>query len=209
MRVVALSDTHTRHREIDVPEGDLLIFAGDATGTGTIPELAFFCKWLGDLPHQYKIFIPGNHDFCFENGYRLSSINAIEDVGATYLEDSGVLIEGKTFWGMPYTPIFGDWAFMCGPRRMKEHTDLIPENLDVLITHGPPMGILDEVDGESVGCPVLLQTLRRAWPRHHVFGHIHSGHGTVQLAELLPVHHNVAVLDDSYNVAHRATIFEV
>ena len=64
--------------------------------------------------------------------------------------------------------------------------DPIPENTDILVTHGPPQGFHDEVDEaysgpQNVGCPHLRRAIERIRPRLHVFGHIHEGHGVTRV----------------------------
>jgi predicted phosphohydrolase len=176
MRIVCLSDTHNLHQRIRVPEGDLLLHAGDATMRGTAPEIAAFFAWLSTLPHAHKVVIAGNHDFLFE---REPAVARALVHGAVYLEDSAIEIEGLRIWGSPWQPWFYDWAFNL--RRgapLREKWDLVPEGTDVLVTHGPPHGVLDRVDGgEQVGCADLLDALCRINPRLHLFGHIHEGYG--------------------------------
>jgi Icc-related predicted phosphoesterase len=176
MRIVTLSDTHNRHDEIVVPAGDLLVHAGDLTGCGTLPELEAAARWLRSLPHPHKVVIAGNHDFALER--RPAESHALFD-GLTYLQDSGTSIGGLRIWGSPWQPRFFDWAFNLdrGPA-IRAKWDLIPSGIDVLVTHGPPAGILDEtVAGQRVGCADLLVALRRVRPRLHVFGHIHESYG--------------------------------
>ncbi len=188
MRIVCLSDTHGRHGALAVPEGDVLVHAGDASMRGDDREIVAFATWLAALPHRHKLVIAGNHDWLFERQPGL----ARELLGAvTYLQDSGTTIDGVRFWGSPWQPWFMDWAFNL--RRgapLKARWDLVPEGTDVLITHGPPQGILDQVagivpraisamagQGEHVGCEELLAAVQRLAPRLHVFGHIHEGYG--------------------------------
>ncbi|MEX0604462.1 MAG: metallophosphatase domain-containing protein [Marinobacter sp.] len=179
MRIVCISDTHSMHREIEVPEGDLLIHAGDCLGSGTLTELEELNEWLGTLPHRHKILIAGNHDWVFQTDPKEARERVTH---ATYLEDSGITVEGLKFWGSPWTPIFFDWAFNR-PRgeAMAERWSLIPANTDVLITHGPPAGILDRVptgtDIANVGCADLLEAVEKLQPKLHFFGHIHEDHG--------------------------------
>lgn len=191
MRIVCLSDTHNRHDALRVPDGDVLVHAGDATMHGSAEELAAFDAWFGSLPHRHKLLVAGNHDFLFEQRPR----GARELIrSATYLEDSGTAIDGVRFWGSPWQPWFLDWAFNL--RRgapLKAKWDLIPEGTDVLITHGPPHGVLDRVGGvvprltaaatggEHVGCEELRGAVLRLRPRLHVFGHIHEGYGQQSL----------------------------
>jgi predicted phosphodiesterase len=176
MRIVCLSDTHNLHDRIRVPEGDLLVHAGDATMRGTAEEIAAFFDWLAGLPHRHKVVVAGNHDFLFER--EPARARGLVH-GATYLEDSAVEIEGLRIWGSPWQPWFYDWAFNL--RRgapLREKWDLIPQGTDVLVTHGPPHGVLDRVDqGELVGCADLREAVTRVRPTLHLFGHIHEGYG--------------------------------
>jgi predicted phosphodiesterase len=179
MRVVCISDTHLFHleREIEVPDGDLLIHAGDGTYQGGPRELAQWFDWLGSLPHPRKVVVAGNHDRGFEERPALARSKVPK--GVDYLQDSGIEIGGLRLWGAPWQPEFLEWAFNLprGPR-LREKWDLIPAGTDVLITHGPPMGILDMTPrGEPVGCEALREAVRRVKPRLHVFGHIHHAYG--------------------------------
>ncbi len=176
MRLVVLSDTHNRHHGLAVPDGDVLVHCGDFTGHGSPAEIAAFDAFLAGLPHRHKVVIAGNHDFGFER--RPAESRALLR-HATYLQDSGVTIDGVRFWGSPWQPWFYDWAFNLprGPR-LREKWALIPDDTDVLITHGPPHGILDlTARGEPVGCEELLERVRALRPRVHLFGHIHEASG--------------------------------
>jgi Icc-related predicted phosphoesterase len=175
MRIVCLSDTHNLHDRIRVPEGDLLLHAGDATNRGTEKEVSAFTDWLAAQPHRHKVVVAGNHDFLFE---RQPGVARAHVHGAVYLQDDAVEIEGIRIWGSPWQPEFYDWAFNL-PRgaALREKWDLIPEGTDVLITHGPPQGVRDGVDGRPEGCADLLEAVRRVRPRLHLFGHIHEGYG--------------------------------
>lgn len=179
MRLVCLSDTHSMHRQVDVPDGDVLIHAGDCLGAGTLDELDDLNDWLASLPHRHKILIAGNHDWCFQNDPEAARRRV---TGAIYLQDSGVTLDGIRFWGSPWTPVFFDWAFNLGRGApLAERWALIPEQTDVLITHGPPAGILDKVPAglhfENVGCANLLAVVEQMQPPIHIFGHIHEGYG--------------------------------
>lgn len=177
MKVVCISDTHNKHGYISVPDGDVLIHAGDMTGRGRLEELIGFVSWMKAQPHEHKILIAGNHDFIFENQPVVAQI--MVGTSITYLQDSEVVIGGVKFYGSPWQPWFFDWAFNL-PRgeHLREKWDLIPEDTDVLITHGPPMGILDlTTGGECVGCAELLVAVKRVKPKFHVFGHIHESYG--------------------------------
>ena len=176
MRIVCLSDTHDLHAEIVVPDGDLLIHAGDVSQGGQPEEIRAFADWFAALPHRHKVLIAGNHDFLFE---RESEHARTLVTNAVYLCDEAVEIEGLRIWGSPWQPWFYDWAFNLarGPE-IRAKWDLIPEDCDILVTHGPPAGHGDvTVRGEGVGCEDLREAVRRVRPRLHVFGHIHEGYG--------------------------------
>ena len=180
MKLVCISDTHSLHRRIpDIPDGDVLIHAGDCLGQGTLENVRDFNDWLGTLPHRHKIVVAGNHDWAFQETPELARQALTE---AIYLEDSGVEIEGVRFWGSPWTPVFMNWAFMLQRgESLYEKWQLIPDNTDVLITHGPPKGIGDEVmlgsNALNVGCEQLLDRIQQLLLKAHVFGHIHEGYG--------------------------------
>lgn len=178
-RIVAISDTHNLHRHIQVPDGDILIHAGDLTDMGDLSDVRDFNDWLGTLPHEHKLVIAGNHDFCFESEPKTAESLL---TNCTYLLDQPITIWDKTFYGSPWQPWFYNWAFNLrrGPE-IRAKWDLIPNNVDVLITHGPPAGYLDEThDGEIVGCIDLKDAVRRVRPSLHIFGHIHEAYGRIK-----------------------------
>ncbi len=180
-RIVTISDTHSRHRKIStMPEGDILIHSGDATNRGGIDEIADFNQWLGELPYQHKIFVAGNHDWLFERSPQFAPTLM---TNAHYLLDSFIVVEGLKIYGAPWQPRFFDWAFnLDRGAAIAEKWQMIPDDIDVLITHGPPYGILDEVPyrHEHVGCEELLPVVQRIKPRAHIFGHIHAGYGIAE-----------------------------
>ncbi len=176
MRIVAISDTHTLHGGLTIPDGDVLIHAGDLTNHGSLADVEQFNEFLGKLPHPHKLIIAGNHDFCFEHGpaeARAFITNAI------YLEDTGIQIDDVYFYGSPWQPAFFNWAFNLNhDSELREKWDLIPDNTDVLITHGPPFGFGDRTfRGKNAGCRELLKAVERLKPKLHIFGHIHEGYG--------------------------------
>jgi Icc-related predicted phosphoesterase len=122
----------------------------------------------------------GNHDMLFQ---RFPDIARRSLTNAVHLENSGITIDGVSFWASPFTPEFLDWAFMY-PRgeAARQYWDQIPNKLDVLITHGPPYGILDQVapSTEHLGCEVLCRALEEKRPRVHIFGQIHGSAGSVE-----------------------------
>lgn len=179
MRIVFVSDTHGYHALTQIPDGDILVHGGDCTRRGTLENVGEFDRWLSTLPHKHKVVIAGNHDSCFQEK---SDESRARLANATYLEDTGCEIEGLKFYGSPWTPIFYDWAFMLPEADLAAKWALIPSGLDVLITHGPPHGILDVTNrGECAGSTTLLDRVREVKPRIHVFGHIHEAAGRTEL----------------------------
>ena len=179
LRIVAISDTHEQHNKIKIPDGDVLIHAGDITWKGELAPLESFNRWLGRLPHKHKIVIAGNHDWAFQL-IPDTARKIITD--AIYLQDSSVTIEGLLFYGSPWQPAYNNWAFnLQRGKELAEKWALIPDKTDVLITHGPPFGhgdLLRPVKGKiRVGCEDLLRRIKAVRPRFHIFGHIHEVYG--------------------------------
>lgn len=177
MRIACISDTHGFHRRLDVPEAEILIHAGDFSSlSATVEALDDFNDWLAGLPHRYKILVAGNHDKLLETDTKLarSRLSA-----AIYLEHSAVTVEGIRFWGCPVTPVLPHMAFAVPRGGAARFWDKMPADTDVLITHGPPFGVLDKENilAEHMGCMQLTKAVPRVRPRLHVFGHIHGGRG--------------------------------
>jgi Icc-related predicted phosphoesterase len=183
-RIIVISDTHNYHENIVLPKGDILIHCGDATNSGKLTETNVFAKWFQSTQYQMKIFVPGNHDWLFQRDHLLAR-EMFETDSCKLLIDQSIEFMGIKFYGAPWQPEFYSWAFNL-PRgeRLKEKWDLIPSNVDVLITHGPPIGKLDSVDSvgrraSNLGCADLMDAVNRIKPRAHCFGHIHDGYGTL------------------------------
>lgn len=180
MKIVFFSDTHMKHSAIEIPSCDILVHCGDFTSLGNLDEAQQFCDFLSTIKCHHKIVIAGNHEFCFEKAETKEQAEEIfKSAGVHYLNDSGVEINGIKFWGSPVQPAFASFAFnRKRGEEIKKHWDLIPPGTDVLITHGPPFGVLDSTrSGESVGCKELMNKVKEISPRVHAFGHIHEGYG--------------------------------
>lgn len=212
MRLVCISDTHGDHAGLVLPEGDILIHAGDISAHGQRAETLGFMKWLGTRGFAKTVCIAGNHDTFMEQEPMLTQQFA-DDHGVELLNDSGLEWKGLRFWGSPITPRFYNWSFMRDPGEpIQAHWRLIPENTDVLITHGPPYGIMDQVfrpngQGEHTGCPDLLTRVRRVTPKAHIFGHIHEGHGLVKQDGV--TFYNVSTMNEHYKLAHDPVVIDL
>ena len=189
MKITFISDTHTKHKQLDLSGGDLLIHAGDIMNSGyNSKDITDFCKWFDGLEqYDHKVFIAGNHDRMFED----TPEKAMEIVNSykwiDYLQDSTIEVgddnETAKIYGSPWQPEFYNWAFNL-PRRgdgLMAKWGAIPKDTDILITHGPPQGHLD-ISGPphnvgDLGCELLRVKVDEQPPKIHVFGHIHGSYG--------------------------------
>lgn len=221
MKLVVISDTHGKHDWLEkIPDGDVLIHCGDFSNVGEHEQVEDFITWLAGHPHKFKIFIAGNHDKSFDTKFVRSSrdnewlksvYKRIEDLGLHYLENSGVDILGVKFWGSPITPDFypQHWAFNC-PRgnEIAKYWDQIPQDTDVLITHGPPAHVLDWcANGRLVGCNDLMYHVQRVQPVYHLFGHIHESYGVEQKVDTTFV--NASQLNERYSLTNKPIVLDV
>jgi predicted phosphodiesterase len=217
MRIVAISDTHGFHGKLPkLPDGDLLIHSGDCTDDAGQAALRSFLVWFESQPHKRKILVAGNHDWAFEKwpGPAEAMVKEIAP-SVTYLYDSGCEIDGLKFWGSPVQPEFMGWAFnRQRGTEIRHHWDKIPDDTDVLITHGPAFGKLDVsgIGNEKVGCRDLYEAILRVRPRLHVFGHIHHSWGTtyeVHDCGSKTTYINGAICNEAYRPINKPLIYEV
>ncbi len=212
MKLVCISDTHGDHRQVTLPDGDVLVHAGDITAHGTSRDLDDFLDWFGAQPHRHRIFIAGNHDSYLEASPEAAQARA-KAAGVVWLNDSGIRLNGISFWGSPITLRFHDWSFMRDPGEdIDKHWRLIPQDTDVLLTHGPPFGILDAVDRanglkEHTGCGSLLARTQEVRPRLHLFGHIHEGRGESTCNGVRYL--NVSSMDKQYRIRHQPVVVDL
>jgi Icc-related predicted phosphoesterase len=203
-RLVFISDTHTLHSQITTSiieaRAEILVHCGDFSSTGKDHEVRDFADWLGMLRRKgyvkHCVVIAGNHDMVFDNTCpnalrmyphaedRGRIMAYVSNAGADYIEDDSLIVEGVSFYGVPWTPRFFDWAFQIdSPEQDAEIFARVPANTQVLITHGPAKGIRDLVPrGENIGSVALRAALDRIKPRIHAFGHIHETYGQQLLA---------------------------
>lgn len=183
MKIWHFSDTHELENQLKVPQNiDIAIFSGDCTNSKIAAlnsnKMEHFLEWYSKLDIKYKIFVAGNHDVSLERG--LIRKENFDQKGITLLHDSMVTINTVKIWGSPYTPTCGvDWAYNESKQKIKRHWDLIPDGVDIIVTHGPPKGKLDlstSKDGllKQCGDSALNKAILRVNPTLHCFGHIHN-----------------------------------
>lgn len=212
MKIWCISDTHAFHEELIVPQGiDMIIHSGDFSNPKSpalnLNEATNFLVWFDNIKEvKYKLFICGNHDTSFEaNLIRKKDIKQFYP-SITYLFHETIEIEGIKIFGSPYTPEFNGWAFNVKRAKLFNYWEQIEEGTDIVITHGPPMGVLDlcsRQDGsgyEQVGCRSLMKHIERVKPKYHIFGHVHSekgihNSGTKTISGLETVFVNASMLE--------------
>jgi len=216
-----------------MPEGDVLVHTGDFCGHGALKEVERFTKWLAKQDYKRKIIVAGNHEVCMSPEHEhskwgmdyvprfpMEAIKLIENAGGIYLQDSSTVVEmgGESvkFYGAPWQPIIRgvmrEWGFNTRTRaQAQEKWDLIESDTDVLLTHGPPLDILDYADHPhnkgSLGCPDLLEAVKRIKPKVHVFGHIHGSHGQVNIEDTCFI--NAAICTEQYKPLNRPIVFDI
>lgn len=215
MKIIAISDTHGKHADLKLPEGDVLIHAGDFSKKGTLQEVANFAIWMGKQKFKRKILISGNHElgldpnFSTNGNIRPILLNLFKENNIEYLENSRTMIGDLVVYGSPIVPKFHNWAWMRSRgAEINKYWHMIPDNVNILITHGPPLGILDVFEGESCGCNMLLHRVKEL--KHlkaHIFGHIHSGYGQIEVDGIK--FNNAASCGMKYEIENLPLIIEV
>jgi Icc-related predicted phosphoesterase len=205
-----ISDTHTYHDLLQIPEGiDMVIHSGDCSNPRdsvvSKMEILAFIDWFAALPIKHKVFVAGNHDVAIER----SLITRYHFIGKdiVYLENESITIDGINIWGSPFTPSFGEgWAFNKKRDKLHNVWATIPDDTNIVITHGPPMGILDlsysrENILEFCGCNALKKRMLQLQPELCLFGHIHNcqdiiNAGTTKLSAYETIYSNGSVVTD-------------
>lgn len=228
MKTVCISDTHNRHRKLELPDGDVLIHSGDATMNGTPAELMPFIEWMGRQSHTVKLFVPGNHDFDVEKNVALYKRVCAEHGITLLIDETYVGVEAKVggkehrvikFYGSPWVPNLVGWAFYQDHLGLISKFRKIPDDTNVLITHGPPEGVLDVGPAGNafhIGSAVLAMRVGELPDlKLHVFGHIHHGYGQKMMprlrcgndAEHLAV--NAAICTEEYEATNKPIVVEI
>lgn len=207
MKITVISDTHGTHAGLGELEGDVLIHCGDfcLSGSHQDQQLQALDAWFGRQRFRHVLCIGGNHDFLAEE---LHARGQPLFRHARYLMDETVQIEGLRFHGAPWIPELTGWAHYRNTAGLTKAWERIPDQLDVLITHTPPSGILDRNSrGKSCGCPLLRLRLKAVRPRVHCFGHIHASSG--MLEEEGTRYINASLVNSRYALARSPITFEL
>jgi len=200
LEIVVISDTHGQEQYLDLPPGDVIIFCGDCETN--ISRVKKFIEWFSKLDYRYKIMIAGNHDSLFEKMGYDTTFKMCDEKGIIYLQDTEIIIEDLKIYGSPWTPEFCGWHFMLPENSLKSKWDSIPEDTDILITHGPAYGIGDLVKNSygtdpHVGSTTLTEKIQKMpHLKYHLIGHIHEGRGIYQTSGFTTI--NASVLDHNY-----------
>ena len=211
MRIVGISDVHNRWQNLIIPECDVLVSAGDYSFHGEPAVVKAYHEWLHEQPAKRIISGQGNHEEWVETHFEeAKEIAKLACPRVDFLAEGGLTIDDVNFWYSAITPYFHNWAWNRHPGpEIDEHWKKIPEGTNILITHGPPYGILDVVpywDGtpkERVGCWNLKARIKQIKPDIHIFGHIHHSHG--EMHEDGVSYYNVAICDEMYTPSNPVT----
>jgi Icc-related predicted phosphoesterase len=220
MKVLALSDTHEKEHlllndPIYLDYYDLVLVGGDVTGDGCLFKYEQFLKWLNTICATHKIIIAGNHDFQFYlPSKRKEALELTKQYNCIYLEDQLIEIDGKRIYGFPWTPVFFNWAFMLERKgeQMQRNVNFIPENLDILLTHGPCYSILDSNKaGHLCGCETLKERVELIKPKYHLFGHIHSYNKEVprEYITASTTYYNISICDERNKPISQPRVFDI
>lgn len=211
MRLVAISDVHGKWKKLKIPTCDILISAGDYSFKGEPHMVKDFHAWLEVQDAGHIISVQGNHELWVEKNFQEAKELAESVCPAVHFIDEGLVeIEGLKIWCSAITPWFHDWAWNRhrGPE-IKSHWDRIPDDTNIIVTHGPAYGILDLVvaaNGDpqrNVGCVQLGKRIKEIKPDIHICGHIHSGHGEFEQDGIR--YFNASICDEMYYPSYPIT----
>lgn len=232
MKIWHISDTHSKHAQLTPQVCDVIVHSGDFSNSRQLDksrsEIADFIEWFAALDAQHKVLVPGNHDMAlFHKRYLADEIPS----NIIYLDNEQVVIEGVKFYGSPFTPTHGGtWAWATARDKLHVYWDAIPEDTNVLITHGPPMGVLDKAwryDAvsttestamkyiEQTGCRNLMTRVMLIKPQAHLFGHLHNmrdiyNAGTAKISGIDTIFSNASCVEDgTLNVVNNGNIIYV
>ena len=207
MQLTVISDTHEQHEGIGPLSGEVLIHCGDMLNMFSYDDEALdkLDAWFGEQDFDLVLCIGGNHDDDVEKraGYGVPPLR-----NAHYLQDSSYVYKGVTFYGAPWVPELYGQAFFRDDDDLEDHWSGIPDDVDVLITHTPPAGVLDTNSrGRSLGCPMLMESIERVEPKLHCFGHVHASSGTQQVGATRFV--NAAMVGSRYQLVGKPRVVNI
>lgn len=229
MRIVATSDTHFFVDPAVIPDGDVFIHAGDLMNRGTVNEWDDCLAWLDALPHQHKYFVPGNHDFhlMLYPGPAMQDLRrvGVKTVGHPLSDTVVTLPNGMTMLGSPWVTDLMRWAFNSNEDAIREHM-MSAGPADIVVTHSPIHGILDEVvvgsrakftDRGMIREPVYEHTGARSYigymnefkPLVWIHGHIHEGYGQQTIDKTGTTVYNVCLCDINYKHRNAPAIIDL
>lgn len=199
-----ISDTHRKHREVTIPDCDILIHCGDFCSfqRSDLQTLDDADAWFAESPATHVVCVGGNHDFPLQS-------REFRFAHALFLEDALAVVAGLTIYGSPWCPDLSGFAYYATSDQLLERWRQIPAGIDVLITHTPPFGILDLPTSGTVnlGCRHLREELKRIRPKLHVFGHVHASHGMNKTPDTDYI--NAAIVGgQNFEVRHTPTVIE-
>lgn len=233
MNEIKIASTSDIHGNLDfkVPVVDILTISGDICPVhgshNPTQQLHWvnnkFIPWCYELINSknvnYIVFIAGNHDFVFQvmaKG-KNEAFNVQWPAGVHYLYQQHTEIEGVKFYGTPWTPTFGNWAFMQSEDVLNNYFESIPNDLDILLSHGPAHGLNDTImqrpewsygSDPHVGSKSLREHIKRAMPKKLLVGHIHSGSHAPEkfypdpMSEKFVESVNVSLVDETYTATY-------
>ncbi len=209
MIIVALSDTHGNHRAVDVPQGDIIIHCGDITRKSNTEEVADFIRWFAGLNFQYKILVAGNHDR-FIRKKKPEFLELARSHNISYLENTSIQINGYSIFGSPFSLNYGGIGAFTYPDKpgAEQIWNLIPDNINILVTHAPPRGFRDfsKTENKNAGCQVLRERVLSIKPRYHIFGHIHESYGIETHGDSIFI--NASLSNGSGEIVNKPVVLE-
>ena len=207
MKITIISDTHNLHRQFAPLEGDVLIHCGDMFNLRDDDPSAItdMDDWFGEQKFDLILCTGGNHDHLLQDYVKYRG-NPFKN--AIFLQDESYKYNGVVFYGAPWVPELASHAFYQNSRGLITKWSKIPSETDVLITHTPPSGILDQSSlGLQLGCEFLPRELMRVAPKLHCFGHVHASPGRVKQGRTTYI--NASSVNSQIQLVREPLVFEI
>lgn len=207
MKITIISDTHNLHQQFGKLKGDVLIHCGDMFNlhTDDASALTDLDDWFGKQEFDLILCTGGNHDHLLQDHIKQHG-NPFKN--ATFLQDETHQHKGVNFYGTPWVPQLSGHAFFQSAKGLRDKWAMIPRETDVLITHTPPFGILDQSSRSyQLGCEYLANELPRIAPKLHCFGHVHASYGTMKKG--ITTYVNASSIDSKERLVREPIVFEI